>query len=133
MTKQTAGEAGLPWESSCSQVFRMDVHIPPDRVTKEQPMQIHLTLCIHDTALQARQILTYRIREITGKVPVLQAFLLEQNRRRLCDLSPVTSTSTLQPVLLVRTTASFTITSKTGAPASCASKLRHFFPFRVMA
>ena len=40
-------------------------------------MQIHLTLCIHDTALQAPQILTYRIKEITGKVPVLQVFFLE--------------------------------------------------------
>eukprot|EP00439_Symbiodinium_sp_Y106_P063278 s558_g9.t2 len=50
-----------------------------------------------------RKILTYRIKEITGKVPELQAFFLEQNRRRLCDLSPVTSTATLQPVLFVRT------------------------------
>ena len=66
-------------------------------------MQVHLFLCMHDTVLQARQIPTYRIREITGKVPVLQAFFLEQNRRILCDLSPVTSTSTLQPVLFVHT------------------------------
>ena len=66
-------------------------------------MQIHLILCMRDTVLQARKILTYRIKEIAGKVPELQAFFLEQSRRRLCDLSPVASTATLQPVLFVRT------------------------------
>ena len=81
MTKRKAAEAELHWE--CTQVFRMDVHIPPDRVTRLQPMQIHLELSARDTILQARQILAYRIRELTGKVPELEAFFLEQNRRRL--------------------------------------------------
>ena len=44
-----------------------------------QPMQIHLQLSTRDTILQARQILAYRIQELTGKVPELQAFFLEQN------------------------------------------------------
>ena len=53
-------------------------------------MQIHLILCTRDTVLQARKILAYRVKEITGKVPELQAVFLEQSRRRLlCDLSPV--------------------------------------------
>ena len=135
MTKRTAGEAGLTWESSCSQVFRMDVHIPPDRVTKEQPTQIHLILCIHGTVLQARQILTYRIKEIIGKVPELQAFFLEQNRRRLCDLSPVTSTATLQPVLFVRTApdSQFRQHRQNKGSSIMHEQTASPFPFRVMA
>ena len=100
MTKRKAAEAELQWE--CAHVFRMDVHIPSDRVTRMQPMQIHLQLSTRDTILQARQILAYRIQELTGKVPELQAFFLEQNRRRLHDLFPVTSAATLLPVSFVR-------------------------------
>ena len=100
MTKRKAAEAELQWE--CAHVFRMDVHIPSDRVTRMQPMQIHLQLSTRDTILQARQILAYRIQELTGKVPELQAFFLEQNRRRLHDLFPVDSAGTLLPVSFVR-------------------------------
>ena len=93
MTKRTASEAGLTWESSSSQVFRMDVHIPPDSHSHKGAADADTLDIMH----------AYRIKEITGKVPELQAFFLEQSRRRLCDLSPVTSTATLQPVLFVRT------------------------------
>ena len=87
MTKRKAAEAELQWE--CAHVFRMDVHIPSDRVTRMQPMQIHLQLSTRDTILQARQILAYRIQELTGKVPEH-------------DLFPVTSAATLLPVSFVR-------------------------------
>ena len=40
MTKRKASEAGLPWESVFGQIFRMDVHVPPDRVTRHQPMRM---------------------------------------------------------------------------------------------
>ena len=67
-------------------------------------MQIHLILCVRNTVLQARKILTYRIKEITReKCQNYKRFFLEQDRRRLCDLSPVTSTATLLPVTFVHT------------------------------
>lgn len=80
----------------------MVVMVPPDRVTRSQHLQLHVVLCPNDSVLQARLIFTYRLHELTGKVPKLQAFFLEQDGRRLCDLDPVVTLDTLLPVHFVR-------------------------------
>ena len=58
LPKRKAGEAGLTWDATKGQVFRMEIHIPPDRVTRNIAMHIHLMVCTQDTIFQATKMLT---------------------------------------------------------------------------
>ena len=54
---------------------------------------------MHETILQAKLLLTYRIHDRTGRVPDIPAFFLEQDRRRLSDWSSVTSVAIVTSAL----------------------------------
>ena len=108
-------------------------HPISDRVTRMQPMQLHLQLSTRDTILQARQILAYRIQELTGKVPELQAFFLEQNAEDYM----IYSQSLLLPrycqsaLCALRQTATFANTDKKRCRCSDCPKPQVFVVFRA--
>ena len=76
--KRTAPQAGFPVESPA---VRVTVCIPADRCTRNESMVFSLVCHNSDNVDAVKKILTYRIREATGRCPQL-SFQLHQNGRQ---------------------------------------------------
>ena len=65
--KRTAAQAGFPVES---QTVRVTVCVPADRCTRNAPMVLSLVCHNSDNVDAVKKLLTYRIREVTGRCPL---------------------------------------------------------------
>ena len=98
--KRSAAEAGFPAEG---QAVRVTVCAPADRCTRNEPMTIPLICHNSDNVDAVKKLLTYRIKEITGRCLQLPCFQLHQNGRHIPFTEPITSLATLDSVHFVRT------------------------------
>ena len=103
--KRTAAQAGFPVES---QTVRVTACVPADRCTRNEPMVFSLVCHNSGNADAVKKILTYRIREATGRCPQLPCFQLHQNGRHIPFTEPITSLATLDAVRFVRTAPDYT-------------------------
>ena len=99
--KRTAFQAGFPIDR---QIVRVTICVP-DTCTRNEQLTISLACCNTDSIDTVKLLLTYRIKDITGRRPRLECFQLHQNGIHFPFTYPIKSLATMDVVHFVRTAA----------------------------